>query len=243
MNSRILFGLTAFLCLPFFSFSADGDKKAPPVDIQALAQRFDAEAKPFFTVDKSTTFVKVGGGFTYLPANSIVPVLDGIMKVNGFFCNKAMSELAEASTVVESAMKNCQAAADELDDLKNKVDAAKENFDSLDGDMQMLERRLEKLRANKTANTQQLSLDLGKKRNELSDAKREFKRLAKDFDKKKEIPEDLKKKADTVKAGLDDFLANQKKLAAKPEDKPEEKKVDDGKAPAKKEDIPAPNFK
>ena len=245
MNKKIIFGLMLLSFLPLLSFSADDGKKSPAVDMKELALRFDAEAKPFFTVDRNTTFVKVDGGFTYLPANSIVPVLDGIMKVNGVFCSKAMSELAEASKIVEAAMKNYQSAAAELDDLKNKVDDAKGNVADLEDEITALDRRLADLKKEKNANTQKLSLDLGRKRNELTDAKRDFKKLDKDFDKKKEIPEELKKKADSVKAVLDTFLANQKKLAQVPKDekKADDKKPVEQKLPAKQDDVPAPKFK
>lgn len=203
----------------FVSFAADGDNKAQPVDMQALAKRFDADAKPFFTVEKNTTFAKIGGGFTYLQENSLVPVLDGIMKVNGFFCNKATSELAEASRFI----KPYEASVAELDNFKKKIDDAKKNVDSLESDFKDLEKRLKDLKSSpilaqnkdaKSSHTTQLSLDLGKKRNELTDARRDLKKLEKDFEKKnKDIPDTLKK-ADAVKTALDTFLGNQKKLAA-----------------------------
>jgi hypothetical protein len=68
--------LPIFILLVLTSFTlsaADDDRNAGYLDMQALAKRFDAEAKPYFTVDKNTTFVKVDGGFAYLPEGSLVP--------------------------------------------------------------------------------------------------------------------------------------------------------------------------
>ena len=215
------FVLLIFIFLGFNSFvslTADDDNKAQTVDMQALAKRFDAESKPFFTAEKNTTFTKIEGGFTYLPENSLVPVLDGIMKVNGFFCNKATSKLAEASRFI----KPYEASVAELDSFKKKIDDAKKNVDSLESDFKDLEKRLKDLKSSpvlaqekyaKSSHATQLSLDIGSKRNELTDARRDLKKLEKDFEKKnKDIPDSLKK-ADAVKTALATFLENQKKLA------------------------------
>jgi hypothetical protein len=208
---------------PLVSFAADDNKNTLPVDMQALTKRFDTEAKPFFTVNKSTTFVKIDGGFTYLPEGSLVPVLDGIMKVNGFFCNKAMPGLAEASIFV----KPYESAVAELNILKQKTDDAKKKVDSLESDFKDLEKRLKDLKSSpvlaqkqdaKSSHSTQLNLDLGKKRNDLTDARTDLKKLEKDFDRKnKETPDSLKKKADAVKTALSTFLENQRKLAVKSE--------------------------
>ena len=218
------FALLIFIFLVFHSFlslvsfAADENKKAQTVDMQALAKRFDAEANPLFTVEKNTVFTKIDGGFTYLPECSLVPVLDGIMKVNGFFCSKAVPGLAEASIFV----KPYEASVAELDNFKKKIDDAKKNIDSLENDFKNLEKRLKDLKGSsvltqekyaKSSQTTQLSLDIGSKRNELTDARRDLKKLEKDLEKKnKNIPEALKK-ADAVKTALAAFLANKKKRA------------------------------
>jgi peptidoglycan hydrolase CwlO-like protein len=96
---------------------------------------------------------------------SIVPVLDGIMKVNGFFCNKTMSELAEASKAVEAAMKNLQSVSDELNDLRSKQDDARVNIESMKSEIKDLEDNIAYMKKH-DENTQRVSLDLGKKRKE-----------------------------------------------------------------------------
>lgn len=191
--------------LSFVSFAADDDNKAQTVDMQALAKRFDAEAKPFFTVDKSTAFVKLGGGFTYLPENSLVPVLDDIVKVNGFFCNRAKSRLAEASSFI----KPYESSIAELEALKKKIADAKKNIDSLEREFKYLSRFSHDNKKNIALNS-----EMAKKQNELTDARRDLKKLEKDFDKKNKDMPDALKKADAVKTALDTFLENQEKLAA-----------------------------
>jgi septal ring factor EnvC (AmiA/AmiB activator) len=215
------------LFLPLFiTLNAGDDNKAQLTDMQALAKRFDAEAKPYFTVDKSTTFVKVDGGFTYLPEGSLVPVLDNVMKVNGFFCSKATSGLAEASGFAKSH----EAAAAELSAYEKKIDDTRQKADSLEDDLKDLEKRFKDLKKsmvpgqNKDAKSNlvgQLNLDMGNKRNDLTDARRDLKKLEKDIVRKKEIREELKKKADAVKTAQDAFLENQKRLTSKTGNSPE----------------------
>jgi hypothetical protein len=231
MKSSVLPIFISLVFSSFHSLTAEDYDKAQPVDIQALTKRFDAEAKPFFTVDKSTTFAKIDGGFTYLPEGSLVPVLDGIMKVNGFFCNKAMSKLVDSSKFV----KTYESAFAELNALKKKIDDAKVKVDVLENDFTVLDKKLDDIKHNRTlvkgedsrSAKMQLNIALGKKRNELSDEKRDLKKLEKDFDKKKEIPDTMKTKVDAVKTALNTFLENQKKLAAKTENKPVGKKAAD----------------
>ncbi len=230
MNKKAISIFALALLFQASSFSAD--VPAQPVDMKALALRFDAEAKPFFTGEKKTTFTKVEGGWEYAQPYTLVPVLDGIMKVNNSFCNKSTTELLDADKMMGEAQKGYEAAAEELKNITQKLEDAKQAMQNLDADLKVLEKRYSDLKESKTpttTNMTQLSLDIGKKRNELSSAKKDSKKFEKEIDKKKELAEQAKKKVAAMQATIDTFLANQKKIiaqkaaVAKQEKKPEEK--------------------
>ncbi|HBC88961.1 MAG TPA: hypothetical protein DCZ94_18620 [Lentisphaeria bacterium] len=239
MKRKILIVLVCLCLFQMLSFSADEANKAAAVDMKALALRFDTEAKPFLTGDKKTTFTKIDGGFEYAQPYSIVPVLDGIMKVNNSFCNKATTELVDSDKAIADVEKLYETAAGDLKNAKEKCDDTRENIKSLESELQAMEIRYETLKNNtiKTPNLQQMALDIGKRKNVISDTKRDLKKFEKDLEKKRGIPEQAKKRVATLKSLIDAFKAGQKKLVEQKTGKPEEKK------PEQKPGQPAPLFK
>ncbi|MFA6291313.1 MAG: protein kinase [Victivallales bacterium] len=175
-------------------------------------ERFDKEAKPFFTVEKNTTFMKVGGGFTYLSAYSLIPVLEGIMKVNGEYCNKAVQKILEAETVIASFTKISEASDGDIKILIDNISELKNKIYELDETIENLETRYASIK-NSQINTQQSSINLNNARIKLSGLRRDLKRMDRELLKKKQEAEEQAKKTAALKAALDAFLANQKKLA------------------------------
>ncbi|HBC88962.1 MAG TPA: hypothetical protein DCZ94_18625 [Lentisphaeria bacterium] len=210
MKAKII-GVVLFAVL-ISSFAADEEKKpAGEQDLNAIKARADKEAAPYFSAgEKNTALMKAGGGAVSVSPLTLVPVLEGIIIFKGEVFKSANPELVEGDAMIEEVFKKAKAAEEEVNNSIKTIADSKAKIAELEKDMADSQAKMMKETDKEEKGKYNTVIFQSKK--DASELKKEMKKLEKDVDKKKLAAADALKKANALKAVLDAYNANQKKL-------------------------------